>query len=160
MKKVIFICICICATSLYYWYENRKVSFGQETLDHHAKISISRGVFDASDEASESKEEKKSNEIGIVISETEIIEKLPTEELTKRLFLAKKKIADQDLINRLNAEKLSKVELEEAKLLLESVALMSIEQAARNLKEFEPTLESGLEHIGVELTEIRNLLRK
>lgn len=147
----------LCGGAFYYWHEHSGILI--EDIETRKDVEIISDIKTYVENKLE-KVLKRDEMIDSEISSSERIARMPSLELSESIDLAKEKIDHEDLINRLNAGKVSQRELEEAKILFESVALMSLERAQRQLKEQEPELERGLENIGQELAEIRDLLHE
>lgn len=142
------------STFYFYYGFNNSATLFEETKAKKADDIMIEIYTENEVEKAKGHGQKKSSDI----SRMERIARISMSELSEQISAAKEKIAKEDLINKLNSGTASQRGLEEAKILLESVALMSLERAHRQLREQEPQLERGFENIEQELSGIRDLL--
>lgn len=80
-------------------------------------------------------------------------------EIEQELKDGREKIKHDNLIERLNKGEASLEELNQANVLFERLALLSLENAHRKAQKLAPEIEHGLDKIDQDLEEIKNMLR-
>jgi len=87
------------------------------------------------------------------------IGRMSLSEIDQELKNGREKIKHERLIEKLNNGEASLKEVNQAKVLFERLALLSLENAHRKAQKLAPEIESGLDKIGQDLEEIKDMLR-